>query len=91
MRSGVLETGQRGLQISVPFVAGRESDKVMAKAHQTLQTQPSGRASGTPGRFRGVGRGERVRNLGLGQERGEGSCQDIRVEAGLVSEFVLGF
>ena len=88
MRSGVLETGQRGLQMSVPFVAGRESDKVMAKAHQTLQTQPSRRASGTPGRFRG---GERVRNLGLGQDRGEGSCQDIWAEAGLVSEFVLGF
>lgn len=41
MRSEVLETGQHGLQISVPFVAGRETDKVMAKAHKTLQTLPA--------------------------------------------------
>ena len=49
MRSGVLETGQRGLQISVPFVAGRESDKVMAKAHQTLQTQGDAAHGTAPG------------------------------------------
>ena len=49
MPSGILETGRRGLQVSGPFVAGGETDKVMAKTHQNLRTQRSRRARETPG------------------------------------------
>ena len=49
MPSGILETARRGLQLSGPFVAGRETDKVMAKTHQNLRTPRSRRARETPG------------------------------------------
>lgn len=66
-------------------------DKVMAKAHQTLQTQPGGRRVGLQADSEELEVGNGESKLGVGAGKGEGSYQDIRVEAGLVSEFVLGF